>query len=310
MIGPEAYRDPEGAGAGRQAVPSLIEAKTRMGEVQLTVSDLARSIDYYERVIGLEVREHAGEQATLGAIDGGENLLVLTEVAGARPDPRATGLYHFALLLPEREDLGAWLAHAVRERISLEGASDHFVSEAVYLRDPDNHGIEIYCDRPWSLWEGHVAATMTTDPLNIEGLLALVEDEPPKYDGMPSGTVMGHVHLQVSDIAASITFYRDVLGFGLMAEMMGSAAFFGAGGYHHHIGANTWHSAGRAPAGESAAALRHFTVLLPDDRAMSALHARLQANGIAASERDGALLVRDPSGNAMLLAVDGSLPAI
>jgi len=304
------YRDPEGAGAGRQAVPSMIDANTRIGEVHLTVSDLDRSVEFYERVIGLELRERDGQMGSLGAPGGGENLLVLTEVPGARPDPRATGLYHFALLLPERRDLGAWLAHAMRERVSLEGASDHFVSEALYLRDPDRHGIEIYSDRPRQLWEGHVEATMTTDRLDLGSLLALVEEDPPTYNGMPSGTVMGHIHLQVSDIAASIAFYRDLLGFGLMAELMGSAAFFGAGDYHHHIGANTWHSAGRAPAPEGTASLRSFTIVLSEAQSLAEVRDRLAIGNVDVIERDGALEVSDPSGNAIVLTLEGALPPL
>jgi catechol 2,3-dioxygenase len=302
MSGPDVFIDPEGAGSSRQAMPSEISAQTRMGEVHLTVSDLARSVDYYERSIGLGVISRHGSEVRLGA--GGETLLTLVEHPGARPVPQATGLFHVALLLPERVHLAAWLAHAVRNRVSLEGASDHFVSEAVYLRDPDGHGIEVYADRPRAQWEGHVASTMNSWPLDIDSLLSLAEEEPPMGASVPDGTTVGHVHLQVSDIAATIGFYRDVLGFGLMAEIKGSAAFFGAGGYHHQIAGNTWNSAGRAPAPDGFAALRHFTVLLPDEQAIYDVHRRLERHGITIAESDGSLLVSDPSANTIALAVE------
>lgn len=303
MTGPDVFRDPEGAGASRQAMPSEIDPQTRMGAVHLTVSDLDRSCEYYQEAIGLAVIDRDGDRAEIGA--GGEVLLVLVGDGGGRAMPHATGLFHLALLLPERKDLADWLAHARRARISLEGASDHFVSEAVYLRDPDGHGIEIYADRPRAQWEGHVASTMTTMPLDLDSLLSLTDYDAPHYAGMPAATTMGHVHLQVSDIAATITFYRDVLGFGLMAEIQGSAAFFGAGGYHHQIAGNTWNSAGRAPAPAGFAALRHYTIVLPDEQARYEVHRRLEHHGIAVGEHPDGPLIRDPSANALVLAVDG-----
>ncbi|MEI2701799.1 MAG: VOC family protein [Baekduia sp.] len=300
MTGPDPYRDPEGAGASRQPMPCEIDPHTRMGAVSLVVSDLSRSCEYYEQAIGLAVLERDGERASLGA--GGRELLELVEVAGARAVRAATGLFHVAYLLPEREDLGIWLSHAIDARVSLEGASDHFVSEALYLRDPDGHGIEVYADRPRSLWEGHVDATMNTTPLDLPSLLALAEGRDGRYGGMPDGTVVGHVHLQVADIASTIAFYAGVLGFGLMAEIQGTAAFFGAGGYHHQIAGNTWNSAGRAPAPDGFAALRQLTIVLPDDQARSDVRRRLDHHGIDVHEREDGLAVRDPSGTLIVLS--------
>mgnify|MGYP001451748500 CR=1 FL=1 len=308
MTGPEMYRDPEGAGASRQPMPCEIDPHTRMGAVCLTVADLDRSCRFYEDVIGLRVVERDGAEASLGA--GGEPLLVLRELPGARSMPHAAGLFHVALLLPEREDLAAWLAHAIRSRVALDGASDHFVSEALYLRDPDGHGIEIYADRPRDLWEGHVAATMTTSPLDLGGLLSLVDERPERYDAMPAGTVVGHVHLQVANIQATIEFYRDVLGFGLMAEIMGTAAFFGAGGYHHQLAGNTWNSAGRAPAPDDAAALQYLTIVLPTQEALGDLLARVDHHGVEREQDAGGVLVRDPSGNGLLLVVDDAARSV
>jgi catechol 2,3-dioxygenase len=263
---------------------------TRMGAVHLTVADLDRSLAYYESQIGLRVHARDEGRARLGT--GGEELLVLTEEPGARPADGYSGLFHFALLVPDRVDLARWLAHAARDRVPLSGMSDHFVSEALYLRDPDHHGIEIYADRPREMWEGQVDR-LTTLPLDTNDLLATLEDplgEP--FDGLPSGTVMGHVHLCVADVAESVSYYRDVLGFGLMVQLGDQAAFLSAGGYHHHLGGNTWQSAGSpyAPAGH--ARLTQMTIVLPDE-----------ASRAAVAERVGGEAVRDPSGIPIVLSV-------
>ena len=239
-----------------------IPPDTALGAVHLTVSDLDRSLSYYTGVLGLQALERGSGRASVGA--GARELLVLVEQSGARPAPGHTGLFHFALLVPERVDLARWLAHAVRTKAPLVGLSDHFVSEAVYLSDPDEHGIEIYWDRPRELWEGQVGQRLTTLPLDVRGLLAELDDprsEP--FDALPNGTTMGHVHLKVAAIEETVRFYRDVLGFGLMAALGSQAAFLSAGGYHHHIGANVWESAGASPPPPGSASLRHATIVLP-----------------------------------------------
>jgi catechol 2,3-dioxygenase len=278
-----------------------IPATTRMGPVSLSVGDLDRSLSYYGDHVGLALLGRQDGRASLGA--GGTELLALAEEPGARAAGRYTGLYHFALRVPERADLARWLAHAARERVPLVGLSDHFVSEAIYLVDPDGHGIEIYHDRPRELWEGQVAVRLVTDPLDVGALLAELDDpatEP--FTGLPAGTDMGHVHLQVADVAETLGFYRDVLGFELMAEIPGSAVFLAVGGYHHHVGANTWHSRGAAPAPEGTARLLHATVVLPDAEARDRVAARVEAVGGKPEQRDeGGVLVRDPSGIGLLL---------
>jgi catechol 2,3-dioxygenase len=250
----------------------------------------------------LAVRDQGDGRASLGG-QGGAELLVVHEEAGARPADAYTGLYHFALLVPERRDLAGWLARAARDRVQLTGLSDHFVSEAIYLRDPDHHGIEIYADRPREIWEGIVMERMTSVPLDVDNLLGELDDpESESFDGLPRGTVMGHVHFRVADVAATIHFYRDVLGFGLMAALGAQAAFLAAGGYHHHVGANTWESANAPPPPEGSAALRHATILVPDAAERDAALARVAAEGQEPDRTPDGPIVRDPSGNRLLLA--------
>ncbi len=277
-----------------------LPATTSMGAVHVTVADLARSLAYYREAVGLAVLEERPGAASLGV--GDVELLGLVEEPGARPASRHTGLYHFALRVPERADLARWLAHAARDQVALLGMSDHFVSEAIYLTDPDGHGIEIYHDRPRVVWEGLVGTRMTTDPLDVADLMGELDDpatEP--FDGLPAWTDMGHVHLQVADLAATIEFYRDVLGFDVMGELFGSAAFLAAGGYHHHVGANTWHSLGAPPPPPGTAALRHATIVLPEARERDRVAARVADTGGEPDAREDGVLVRDPSGIGLLL---------
>ena len=261
-----------------------IAPATTVGAVHLTVADLARSLTYYIESIGLNVLGVGGGEAGLGTADGVE-LLHLVEEAGARPADGYTGLFHFALLVPQRRDLAGWMQHAIADRVQLTGASDYFVSEALYLRDPDHHGIEIYADRPRRLWDGQTDR-IGTWPLDVDNLLATNTEPAPV---LPTGTRMGHVHLRVSDVEESVRFYRDVVGFDLMAQLGDQAAFLSAGGYHHHLGANTWESRGAAPAPPGTARLTHFTIVVPDDEERHRI----------ATAVGGEL--RDPSGNAFTL---------
>ena len=294
-------RDPEELEAAGAPAHAAIAAATTVGAVHLTVARLDRSIDFYQRAVGLDLIERVDDGASLGA--GGHELLALVEESGAQPARGHTGLYHFARLVPERADLARWLAHAARDRVALDGLSDHFVSEALYLSDPDGHGIEIYWDRPRAHWEGQVAARMTTLPLDVDALFGeLADPRTEPFDGLPSGTVMGHVHLKVAEVASTVAFYRDLLGFALMAQLGPSAAFLSAGGYHHHLGANTWESAGATPPPPGSAALRMATIVLPDAAERDRVRARLEAAGDAPSDTPAGPVIRDPSGNALLLA--------
>ena len=277
-----------------------IDVRTRLGAVSLVIADLERSVPFYEQVIGLQLIDRADGHATLG-IDG-EALVELVEEPGAMGVDRSTGLFHLALLLPTRVDLAAWVQHAIDDRIPVEGASDHIVSEAIYLSDPDGHGIEIYADRGREVWEGKVQELMTTLALDLPSLLAEVDPaDPTPYAGMPSGTTMGHVHLKVAEIPATIEWFRDVLGFELMATYGPQAAFLAANGYHHHIGANTWMSGGRGPSGPGTARLGHVTVILPDDAERERVVEQVRAAGGEPVEIAGSWQVLDPSGNAVRL---------
>ncbi|HEX5193981.1 MAG TPA: VOC family protein [Solirubrobacteraceae bacterium] len=296
--------DPEELEATGAPARAELPASTTVGAVHLTVADLDRSIEYYGNAVGLNVLQRDGGSASLGC--GERELVCLVQEPGAQPARGHTGLYHFALLLPERVDLARWLAHAARDRVALVGLSDHFVSEALYLSDPDEHGIEIYWDRPRELWEGRVADRMTTLPLDADSLLGELQDpgsEP--FDGLPSGTVMGHVHLKVARIDETIAFYRDVLGFALMAQLGPYAAFLSAGGYHHHMGANTWESAGATMAPPGSAALRHATIVLPDAGERDRVLERLERSGHSPEHDASAPMISDPSGNVLALGIAG-----
>src|SRR2546421_1362752 len=276
-----------------------IAPETRMGPVELSVADLERSLDYWRETVGLHVLERENGTVSLGT---DAELVALVEERGAQPDYGHTGLYHVALLLPERQSLARWLAHAARDAVQLTGMSDHAVSEAIYLRDPDYHGIEIYADRPRELWEGKVGEVMTTLPIDVDDLLGELDDpaaEP--FLGLPDGTGVGHVHLRVADVPATIDFYNGVLGFDVTAQAGPAAAFLSAGGYHHHVGANTWESRGASPAPPGSATLRRATIVVPGPAELDRVAGRVANEGQEPELREGGVLVRDPSQNALLL---------
>lgn len=282
-----------------------IAPATHMGPVELAVSDLERSLDYWQNAIGLRVLARPEEASTAGRVSlgaGSRELVVLVSEPGARSARGHTGLYHVALLLPARVDLARWLAHAARDRVGLEGLSDHAVSEAIYVRDPDEHGIEIYADRPREQWDGRVRELMTTIPLDVDSLFGELDDpRTTTFGGLPDGTIVGHTHLCVADVDSTVQFYRAVLGFELMAQLGPMAAFLAAGGYHHHVGANTWESRGAAPAPPGTARLLSATVVLPSADDVQRLAARVADEGQEPEERDGGVAVRDPSGNVLVL---------
>jgi catechol 2,3-dioxygenase len=260
------------------------------------VSDLPRSVEFYERVLGLPLITREEHRAQLGA-DPKRPALVLTDIAIPTPvPPGSTGLYHVAWLHPSRASLAESVRRVAGARWPFDGASDHGVSEALYLSDPDGLGIEIYADRPREQWErppgGH-GVKMVTLPLDLDDLLAQSAREP--APAMPPGTVVGHVHLKVSDVPRASAFYRDALGFEEQAQLP-SAAFVSAGDYHHHVGLNSWESRGATPAPESTPGLRRVEFALGSDDALDALERQAidASPGTRASrEQDGSLALRD-----------------
>jgi catechol 2,3-dioxygenase len=291
---------PAGALSAAGTAPRLPDA-LRLGPVHLQVGDLERSLEYYTKVLGLELRERTPASGSLHARDESEPLVVLLERAGAAP-VRANsrlGLYHFAILLPDRPALGRFVGHLARTGTRL-GAADHLVSEAIYLRDPDGLGIEVYADRPRSAWR-HAGAEllMTTEPLDTASVIDAARGEP--WSGMPRGTTMGHLHLHVGELDDASRFYHDVLGLDRTVWSYPGALFLSAGGYHHHLGVNTW--AGRAPrAGDDEARLLEWRMVLPSPDDARTVAGRLRAAGHAVRDQDGGWLVEDPWGTALRLS--------
>jgi catechol 2,3-dioxygenase len=285
--------------------PSL-PAATTLGPVRLTVADLATTHDFYARVLGLRPLHRDGDVATLGTA-AGTPLVELVERADAAPRPRrSSGLFHLALLLPTRADLALALRRIALARHPLQGASDHLVSEALYLADPEGNGIEVYRDRPRAEWgyEPDGQIRMATLPLDLDSLIAelprdLADDAPDP--GVPDGATIGHVHLQVADLDAAEAFYNGVLGFDVVVRGYPGALFVSAGGYHHHLGLNTWASLGATANRPGVRGLDRYTVALPDAAAVETVAARLAANGTPAVERDGLLTATDPFGNELAL---------
>jgi catechol 2,3-dioxygenase len=279
-----------------------IDPHTAIGTVYLTVSDLGRSRDFYESVLGLSARERDDGGLALG-VDGERPLIELHGDGSARRlDRRATGLFHLAVLLPTRRDLAFALARLAATRWPLDGASDHLVSEALYLSDPDGNGIEIYRDRPRQEWrevEGRLQ--MATLPLDLRDVAGELPAGGAAPVAAPAGTRIGHVHLQVSELERTEAFYSGVLGFDVMVRGYPGALFVAAGGYHHHIGLNTWHSAGASPPAPGAVGLRHYEVQLPDAAGLETVLARIEAAGLPVQPLDDGHSVADPSGNRVLL---------
>ena len=272
---------------------------TRLGGVRLQVADLERSLAYYRDTLGFRVRRHGDGRAELSAHGADAVLVELVERAGANPAPRRgrLGLYHFAILLPDRAALGRFVRHLGEAGVPA-GASDHLVSEALYLQDPDNLGIEVYSDRPRSEWKrAGRELMMATDPLDLAGLVHAAGDAP--WTGMPAGTTIGHVHLHVGDIAAAAAFFSEGLGFDRMVWHYPGALFLGAGGYHHHLGTNIWAGSGaKAPAPDDAQLLE-WTVIVPDDASVAAAGKSLDSAGFGTERGPGGsndLVARDPWG--------------
>lgn len=285
-----------------------IHPETHLGPVYLTVRDLEQSLGFYSDVIGFELLRQVENTAWLG-MNQNTPLLVLTGQADARPKPlRTTGLYHFAILVPSRLDLARWLRHLVETRYPLQGASDHLVSEALYIADPDGNGIEVYSDRARDAWpRRNGQLLMATEPLDVDSLLAEARRDNQPWAGLSGQTRIGHVHLQVADLDEAETFYREILGFDFVTRYGSAALFVSAGGYHHHIGLNTWAGRGAPSPPLQAVGLRYFTIVLPNEAERSRLLAQLQDKGISFSEGGDVFSLRDPSNNGIQIIVGSQL---
>ncbi len=267
--------------------------------VELKVTNLEKSLHFYQEIMGFQVLEKQDNKIWLTA-DGNTALLSIEQPAKVTRKPeKTTGLYHFALLLPSRADLGAFLRHSIERNVRL-GAGDHLVSEALYLNDPDGNGIEIYSDRPeteWNWEKGNVAM----DTLPIDGPGILEAGQQTEWNGLPSETVMGHIHLQVSNIQEAQEFY-ELLGFEVVTPYPG-ALFMSTGKYHHHIGMNTWAGTGAEPAPKNSTGLEAFTIVYPSISDRQKAIDQLISNGISVEEENGYFLTKDPSQNRMKMVV-------
>lgn len=307
IFGAGAGDEPAAAGTYGDPPPGYrLPEATRLGPVRLQVADLTQSLSYYEEVLGLHVLGRGGASAAL-APQGDRRVLVdLRERSGAQPARRQgrLGLYHYAILLPERAALGRFFRHLMDLGVT-PGAADHLVSEALYLYDPDGLGIEVYADRPRSTWlRAGRELVMATDPLDVEDLLRVAGGSP--WTGMPAGTVMGHVHLHVGDLEQAARYFSDGLGFDRTVWHYPGALFLSAGGYHHHLGINTWAGQRATPPAADEAQLLEWTMELPDAAAVAAAAASLEAGGHAIQPAEGTdVLTRDPWGTPIRLGVAG-----
>ncbi len=290
-----------GAGAGIAPPGYRLPAATRLGGIRLQVADLSRSLAYYVEVLGLRALSRTETVATLGTTGDDAVLVTLQQRAGAVPVPHhgRLGLYHYAILLPDRAALGRFVAHLAEIGVRA-GASDHAVSEALYLRDPDGLGIEVYADRPRSAWSvtDH-QIDMETAPLDLASVIAAANGE--RWTGMPRGAVIGHVHLHVADIETASAFFHERLGLDKMVWSYPGALFLGAGGYHHHLGVNSWATNAPRPT-DGDARLLEWEVLVPAASGGAAgAAASLRHGGYRVEQSGDDWLATDPWGTTLRL---------
>ena len=284
-IRPKEYRLPE---------------STRLGRVRLQVADLERSIAFYERILGLRVITRDADSAGLGPHGEDREIVHLRQLRTARAVPKRglLGLYHFAILLPDRASLGRFVAH-LAEVGAYAGMADHFVSEAVYLTDPDGLGIEVYADRPREAWRyDERQVYMTTNHLDVDSLIEAARGE--RWTGMPPATVLGHVHLYVGDIEKAEAFYHRALGFDKVVWSYPGALFLSAGGYHHHLGTNTW-ARGAPAATDEDARLLEWEIIVPTSKDAEDAARHVVAAGYEAKPENGEWILTDPWGTSLRL---------
>ena len=306
IFGAAASAQPATPGSYGQQPPGYrLPDGTRLGRVRLQVADLARSLQFYQQTLGFRVLEGDGASATLAAHGDDRPLIELVERRAVRPAGRGLlGLYHFAILVPDRQSLGHFVRHLAQQGVRA-GAGDHLVSEAFYLTDPDGLGIEVYADRPRDTWKRIGRELMiSTDPVDVPGLIADAGDG--EWRGMPAGTTIGHVHLHVGDIARASAFFSDALGFDRMTWRYPGALFLGASGYHHHLGTNTWAGSGARMPGENDARLLEWTIEVPTAADVAAAARSLDDAGHPVETTAAEARTRDPWGTGIVLrATDG-----
>lgn len=289
-----------------------IHPATKIGVVSLRVANLENQLAFYQQALGFQLHWHEGNQAGLGA--GGPDLLRLTEEPDLKRYRGVTGLYHFAVLFPNRRELARALARLIALKYP-NYPTDHIMTKTTYLDDLEGNGIELYCESPedgtWTLANG-VYETRRADgslsdgrePLDVNALLTHLKEDDRLDVSIPPETRMGHVHLHVRDIDEAVEFYHGVIGFDVMGVARAfRMAFVSAGGYHHHIGLNTWQGEGAPPPPADALGLRHFAVELPDEKTLDEIMARVEKAGLTANQTEDGRLLYDPSQNGVLLTV-------
>jgi catechol 2,3-dioxygenase len=277
-------------------------APVHIGAVGMRVRDLDRLTAYYRDMLGLTVHERTPQAARLGV--GGVALLELTRAADAHPDdPREAGLYHTAFLMPTRADLARWILHAGKNHVSITGAADHDVSEAIYLDDPEGNGVEVYSDRPREQWRRDGRTIFQkTDPLDIDAIVREIDPATAAYPAAPGGLRIGHVHLRVGNVAKAEAFYSGALGLDVTRRRAG-ATFLSSGGYHHHVAVNVWHSNGAGARNGRRAGLDWFAMEVNDQSILHGLKQRLDAADVTSEPIPGGLAATDPWGTSIRFIV-------
>jgi catechol 2,3-dioxygenase len=288
-----------------ESAPFVIPSETTLFSIDLTVSNIERALDFYTGGLGLVLHNHDRGNALLGSHERG--FLHLTELPGAVKPHRHSGLYHFAILLPDRVALAASLRNLFEQGYRIQGASDHLVSEALYLADPDGNGIELYRDRKrWDWRRINGQLQMAVDPLDLDRLLSDAGPRQTATYQVPDETRLGHVHLHVGDLQTADFFYSQGLGFEKTFEMPGSAFFYAAGGYHHHLAVNIWNGQDAPPQPDDAIGMRRFSITLPGQPELEQLRGHLNTTGIGFTNMTSSIETRDPAGNRVALTAGPS----